>query len=247
MDERSRRIEARLEVPMIFAAALAIPLLLLEHAATAGWLRDVAAILNWVVWLAFATEAVIMLAVVPSRAHWLRRHPLEVAVVLLTAPVLPAALQAFRALRLLRLLRLLLFARRVRGLLTPGGLSHAALLGFVTVCVGGAALRVVEPAQQLSLEESLWWALVTATTVGYGDIAPTTDTGRIIGGVVMLVGVGFVALLTAALARAFMTIEDDVDATRDPLLDSLDRLHLRLDRMEEDLRQLALDREGSAG
>lgn len=63
-------------------------------------------VLNWAIWIVFALELVTMLAVVSNRWRWLRKHPLEVAVVLLTPPVMPASLQAARALRLLRVLRL---------------------------------------------------------------------------------------------------------------------------------------------
>jgi hypothetical protein len=54
-----------------------------------------------------------MLAVVPHRAAWIRTHPVEVAVVILTPPFLPAALASLRILRLLRLMRLLRLAKRV--------------------------------------------------------------------------------------------------------------------------------------
>ena len=66
----------------------------------------VAVVINWLTWLAFLGEALIMLKVVPDRGRWLRDHPLEVAIVVLTPPFLPASLQAARAFRLLRLLRL---------------------------------------------------------------------------------------------------------------------------------------------
>ena len=69
--------------------------------------ETVAHALNWVTWLAFLVELVVMLAVVPDRRAWLRHHPLDLIIVVLTPPVLPAGLQSLRVLRLLRLLRLL--------------------------------------------------------------------------------------------------------------------------------------------
>jgi hypothetical protein len=63
--------------------------------------RTLAGIVNWVIWIVFAAELAAMLVVVPDRRAWLRRHPLEVAIVVLTPPFLPASLQAARVLRLL--------------------------------------------------------------------------------------------------------------------------------------------------
>jgi voltage-gated potassium channel len=50
----------------------------------------------------------------------------------------------------------------------------------------------------------VYWAVTTITTVGYGDITPHTTAGRIVAAIVMLVGIGFVALLTGAIAQAFI-------------------------------------------
>lgn len=74
----------------------------------------------------------------------------------------------------------------------------------MTVFGGGAAFAAVEKSQHLSAWDGVWWAITTVTTVGYGDIKPETDTGRIIAMFVMTVGIGFVALLTAAAAERFM-------------------------------------------
>ena len=52
----------------------------------------------------------------------------------------------------------------------------------------------------------MWWAIVTVTTVGYGDIVPKTDAGRVIDIIVMLGGIGFLAVLTAAIAQRFIAV-----------------------------------------
>lgn len=66
------------------------------------------------------------------------------------------------------------------------------------VIASSIGLSVVEP--QLSLGDSLWWSIVTLTTVGYGDIAPTTWVGRVIAVLNMVVGVGVLAAFSATLA-----------------------------------------------
>jgi hypothetical protein len=68
-------------------------------------LNTVAVVINWATWLAFLVEAVLMLSVVDNRWRWIREHPLEVAIVVVTPPFLPPSLQAERVFRLLRLCR----------------------------------------------------------------------------------------------------------------------------------------------
>src|SRR4051794_6654323 len=102
MGERAERLERRLEWPMLVVAALVIPALILEGANVGhGW-KALANVLNWIIWLAFLGELVAMLAVVRERGAYLRHNPLNVAIVVLTPPFLPALLQSFRALRLVR-------------------------------------------------------------------------------------------------------------------------------------------------
>lgn len=72
------------------------------------------------------------------------------------------------------------------------------LVIIVIVAVSSISLSLVEP--NLSLFDSLWWAIVTLTTVGYGDVTPVTIPGRFIAFIDMLVGIGVLTLLTATVA-----------------------------------------------
>lgn len=64
-------------------------------------------------------------------------------------------------------------------------------------------------AENMPLADSLWWSFVTTTTVGYGDISPTTAIGRIIAGILMLVGIGFIGMLTGTIATYFLNLSNN--------------------------------------
>ena len=116
---------------------------------------------------------------------------------------------------LLASLWLLRFARYSRGgrILTTVILRErepilGVLLLFAMVLTGGAVLgylaeRHAQPTVFTSLGTSLWWAITTLTTTGYGDMAPVTLFGRMVGGAVMIGGLGTISLLAGILATGF--------------------------------------------
>jgi voltage-gated potassium channel len=239
MDERAERIAHRFEVPMLVAAVLVIPLLIIEESDLGEPWSTIGTVLNWGAWLAFLAELVVMLAVVPDRRRWLREHPVEAVVVVLSPPFLPSSLAAARVLRLLRLVRLLRLAVVVRRLFTIDGVRYVALLAFVTVLAGGTAFAAVE--EKPTSWDGIWWAATTMTTVGYGDIYPHTDTGRMSGIAVMVVGIGFGSILIGAVAERFVAqdvrataaeVERGVDAGDDELLRELRDVSARPARIE---------------
>jgi voltage-gated potassium channel len=204
-NERAKRLDKHFQVPIFVAALLVIPVIVIEQAHVSHGVKTLGEILNWLIWAAFATELVVMLAVVRDRMGWLRKHPLEAAIVLLTAPILPASLQALRMFRLLRVLRIAVLVKEYRRLFTLEGVRGAAVIAAIAAFCGGAIFSVVE--KGYSVWDGVWLAITTMTTVGYGDLSPHTTAGRLVAVTLMLVGIGFIALLTGAIAERFLSPE----------------------------------------
>jgi voltage-gated potassium channel len=235
----SGRIEHRAEALVLVLALLVIPAIVLEEA-SADWLRTLALGLNIFIWVGFALELAFVLRVSRHRGRTLRAHWLDAAIVVLSVPVMPAFLQGARALRILRLLRfvrLALFGGRAiaaaRNLFSPTGIRYVSLLVLLLIVISGAALTAVEAENENidSIEDGMWWAVSTVTTVGYGDVIPETRAGRALAAVVMFLGIGFVALLTATVAATFVK----QDERPDELHDALREISQRLERIESQL------------
>lgn len=233
---RAERVAGWFRAPLIAAALLAIPVIVVQESDLDGFWKPLAAVLDWFIWGIFVANLIAMLAVVPDRRRWLVENPIDVLIVVLTPPFLPATMKIARVLPVVRLLWLLVMANRMRALFSLEGLRYAALIVFTVVVGGGVVFVAVEPGQELSTWDGLWWAAETVTTVAYGDIYPTTALGRVVATVVMATGIGFVALLTGALAQRFL---HGGNASRTPQLPQSEaELVRRLDEMSRQLAEL---------
>ena len=118
---------------------------------------------------------------------------------------------------------------------------------FIVVVAGGIAIRAIDHREYSSIWEGMWWSLQTVTTVGYGDVTPKDAAGKIVGAVVMLEGIAFLAIVTAAITSTFVTraqreqksgapAEETVaEAPGDP---QLEQIAARLERVESLLLEL---------
>ena len=239
--DRLRRRAERLEPLTAALALLVIPALVIESWNSPGPLRVLARVINWTVWLGFCLEFSLFFAADPG---WrtVRRRWLDVAVIVLAPPFLvPEYLESARtapAVRLIRLVRLarlgVLFSiglRQFRRLAGHHRFHFVGAVGLGVVLLGALGVYLVEgdvnPAVS-SFGNALWWAVVTATTVGYGDVSPLSTEGRLIAVGLMLTGIGVIGTFTATVASFFLEPEaaqsQDVSARLDAIERKLDRL-----------------------
>jgi voltage-gated potassium channel len=101
---------------------------------------------------------------------------------------------------------------------------------LATMLLGAAGVYVVEVGQNGAIKgfgDAVWWAIVTSTTVGYGDVSPVTTEGRLIAVVLMLTGIGLVGVFTARVASLFVKHDSVTDVDR--LAERLGVLERKLD------------------
>jgi voltage-gated potassium channel len=127
-------------------------------------------------------------------------------------PFLPMDLRSLRVFRLFRLLKLVRYSPALQTLSRVIAEEYRALLGALLVLLilllfASTAIyfaeRDAQPDSFGSVPAAAWWALSTLTTVGYGDMVPATPLGKVLGGIVMLLGVGMIALPVAIIASGF--------------------------------------------
>ena len=113
-----------------------------------------------------------------------------------------------------------LIDRRVRRIVNARSVTIGLAVTFVGLAVVSAiVMRFADPHNFPSVWLAIWWALQTVTTVGYGDVVPTTVAGRLVGGAEMVIGVAFIAFVTAGVTSAVIQRgqleEADAEQARD--------------------------------
>ncbi len=191
------KLERITEIPLMLLAFLMVPLLL----APIYWdltpdSESLMVSLDILVWCLFAVDLGVKTAIAPRRLAYLREHWLDVLVVLL-----PFA-------RPLRILRIIVYGSRAyRGAVRLVRVDFLVAYAVGLVVLIAAIVTSVERGHESRLDsfpDALWWAVVTVTTVGYGDIVPVTQAGRALALVLMIGGVALFGALTANLASILM-------------------------------------------
>ncbi len=121
-----------------------------------------------------------------------------------------------RAIRMFRLVRILKIGRYAHAMKTLTGVfarkkEELAITGFVLVMLLILCSSLIyfiehdaQPEGYPSIAQSMWWSIVTLSSVGYGDVYPITAAGKLVGSIIILCGVGFVALPTGILSAGFL-------------------------------------------
>lgn len=153
-------------------------------------------------------------------------------------------LRMMRLLRLLRLLRVLKLGRyfeafqvimKVIKTSGPQLMMSVVICGFVMLFAAIIMYTVenpVQPEQFPNVISSLWWAICTLTTVGYGDVYPITSIGRFLASIISLVGIGIIAIPTGIIAAGFnQVINMNQDGRTPALIETIDISAMREDEL----------------
>ena len=152
-------------------------------------------LVSWIVWACFAVDYVARMLLSTDRMAYIRTHKLDLLMVLLP---------------MLRLLRVFLVLRKALAEVSTDKIAGSIVSIVIVVVVGSAFLmwRVegsAEGATITSFRRAIWWAVVTTTTVGYGDYTPITPVGRAIAILLMILGIGLIGTVSATVAAWFVT------------------------------------------
>ena len=208
------------DVVLLWLIVISVVIVMLDSVASIhAELGELFAVLEWLVTIVFTVEYLLRLACVKSPGAY-ARSPLGIIDAVAVAPTWLALLlpgvhvlidvRVLRMLRVFRILKLGAYIAEFRGLMDAVITSRrkiAAFLSFVLVVViiMGTLMYVIEgPANGFtSIPVSVYWAITTMTTVGFGDITPQTDIGRAIASIMMLAGWGTLAVPTGIVSAEY--------------------------------------------
>lgn len=106
--------------------------------------------------------------------------------------------------------------------LKTNGLIYMIIFATIIILLGALSIYITEKGVTVNtFNDAIWWSFVTATTVGYGDISPTTTIGRFVAAILMLVGIGTIGMLTGTVATFFLKGNEDIciDKNENKILD----------------------------
>ncbi len=193
-------------IPVLIAAALLTAVtLVLIFAEVSKSARTALLAIDLVLWAFFALDFLVRFVLTPYKRRFARTEWLDL--LLVVVPIFQPLRLVGAFLRLARLSAALDRTTRGAKLLMGRHKLYLALTWAAgLVLIASVVTPIVEPdsSKIKGFGDGAWWALVTTTTVGYGDLVPESGVGKMIGATLMIVGVGIIGLITANIASLFL-------------------------------------------
>lgn len=163
--------------------------------------------LDNIIWLIFVFDYIIRLSLAKDKKNFIKTNVADLIAII----PFNSAFRVFRTFKFFKFVRLLKATRfislilrmykKCQTFLNTNGFKYMLLLSIFLISIGGVLISYFE---SMSLTDGIWWAFVTTTTVGYGDISPSSFQGRIIACILMIVGIGLIGSLTSTITSFFM-------------------------------------------
>lgn len=239
-NERAKLWGRRFEGPMVLAAIWILIDWYLQSKGVSNAYTSFTS--DWLIWLLFMSELFVILWLVDDRIKYLKQNWMSPLIVLGGLPVI-WGVDTFYA-GIIRTLRLALtigiflrVSKDTRDLLSRHNLGITLFICFIILVISGLLISGIDPAFETPLD-GLWWAWVTVTTVGYGDLVPATTEGRIFGSLLILMGLAMFSMLTASFSVFFIE-QDERELTQkeERNIERIEGLERKLEKIENQLDQ----------
>jgi voltage-gated potassium channel len=178
--------------------------------------------LDKAVWVIFVLDFLIRFIFSKNKLRFIKENPFDLVAII----PFDNLFQLARLVRLIRLVRIILLSRRFAkpffAILKTNELDKVLGVIFVVILASSFLIMVFEPSIK-TYQDALWWSMVTATTVGYGDISPESGMGRVIATILMLFGIGLIGMVTSSISTYFISGNKKGNPTIEHLKNELDR------------------------
>lgn len=197
---------------------------------------------NWLVWGFFVIETVTLSSLVTNKRRYILNNWLNWIIIIGGFPSFwdhSQLIAILRTVQLIILTRMLVPAwDRMLKILSRNKLGTTLIVFFILTMLWGVLISAVDPGIH-SIGDGIWWAWQTVTTVGYGDIIPESTLGRVLGILLMLLGVGIISLLTANFSAYIINRGTDaIKQEEDQLLNTVNQIQKQLDQIQKTLAKL---------
>lgn len=194
--------------------------------------------IDFVINLVFIVDYALRLLISKNKKEFFRNNILDLIAII----PFNSLFKVFRVFKIFKMLKLLKLAKasarfgrlykRVKFFFDLNGFKYMVVSTLICIIIGGISIHYAEG---MSFVDGFWWSFVTATTVGYGDISPSTIPGRIIATILMIVGIGLIGSLTSTItALFFQKHEQKSDTTQGVLIKSIQEQLDNFDSLSDD-------------
>lgn len=211
------------EVSMSALAIVAVVLAILD---ISNGLNSWQIVVDNIILVIFILDYVVRLVVSENKKDFVKSNILDLIAII----PFNSAFRVFRIFKLSKLFRLAKISKftklfrlitygfrvtnKLKIFLNTNGFKYMLIITTSFICLGGIAIHYAE---NMSFSDGIWWAFVTATTVGYGDISPASPLGRGVAMVLMIVGIGLIGSLTSTITSFFLNASFSTPPQKNPI------------------------------
>lgn len=234
MKDKRKKLMAVYEITTGLLAFFAVALAILDI--TSG-LNQWQYIVDSIIYFIFVCDYIIRLILSTNKRTFVKRQIFDLIAII----PFSSFFRTFRFVRFTRLVKIAKFSKllaliircinKSKVFLNTNGFKYVLFLSCSLIIAGGIGIHFAE---NMKLSDGFWWAFVTATTVGYGDLSPSSEIGRSIAVVLMITGIGLLGTLTSTITSFFINIKEKKTVPMDNVLSFVMKQIENIDEMEND-------------